>query len=477
MSIRIKKPNILRDVRSRYREPFFDKKDYYQKIKNENNQVLKKIKNIFVVLITIAIFFSISNDKFMILAPTAFSQASEAERRELELELKKIEEEIDQYEDNISNLQSQKKTLSQSINLINAEIKKLELQIRATNIQLGTIDGNIGKLKVNITTAESDIDRLKMLLANSLRKINDEEARGILEMVLGDEDVSDVFDNLKGLAIIQDEVRANLVELIDLKTNLIVKKEDLTIERGDVLSLKNIKERQANQLDAKKKEKDYLMSITEGQESAFQKLLSKSKKTAAQIRSRIFEFLGGGELSFGEAYELAKFAEQQTGVRAAMILAVLDKESNLGKNVGSCDWETAMHPKRDRPVFLNIMAELGMEPSSVSVSCPILSDGAYGGAMGPAQFIPSTWNVYKNKISSFTGNNPPSPWRNVDAFMATALFLKDLGADAQTYYAERKAAAKYYAGSRWQRYIYSYGQWVVSKANKFQDDIDSLEGI
>jgi membrane-bound lytic murein transglycosylase B len=40
--------------------------------------------------------------------------------------------------------------------------------------------------------------------------------------------------------------------------------------------------------------------------------------------------------------------------------------------------------------FEKIMADLGINPSKQKVSCPITSDGSYGGAMGPAQFMPNT---------------------------------------------------------------------------------------
>jgi len=435
----------------------------------------KKLRITLIAFITLAVFLVVSNIHFSTLAPTALSQSSEEERRNLETELEKIESEIDDYEKTIIGLQNQQKTLNQSIKILDAQINKLNLQIKATDIQLNKLDKEIVSLHKNITFTEGDIGRIKFLLMGSLRQIYIDDRQNLLEVALKNEKLSDFFNNINALSLLQNQTRENLDKLVELKTALVSQKDVLSVERQDVLNLKSIQQNQKVQLNQRKKEKDDLVRLTKGQESKYQDLLKKSKQTASQIKSRIFELLGGGELTFEEAYKLAQFASEQTGVRAALILAVLDRESNFGRNVGKCSWKTAMHPTRDQQIFLDLTSALGIDPDSVSVSCAN-SDGAYGGAMGPAQFIPSTWLKYQKRIAAITGNNPPSPWRNVDAFVATALYLKDVGADSQTYAAERKAAAMYYAGSRWSRYLYSYGQWVVERASRFEQDIEALTG-
>jgi len=110
--------------------------------------------------------------------------------------------------------------------------------------------------------------------------------------------------------------------------------------------------------------------------------------------------------------------------------------------------------------------------------------------MGPAQFIPSTWMMYKDRIAELTGSKPANPWNNRDAFFATALYLKDSynSADCRSYgtnnkhilpeqtLRERCAAAKYYAGGRWYTYRFAYGEPVLDRAAGFEADIAVLNG-
>ena len=102
----------------------------------------------------------------------------------------------------------------------------------------------------------------------------------------------------------------------------------------------------------------------------------------------------------------------------------------------------------------------------MKVSCP-LSYGI-GGAMGVAQFMPTTWVGYKSKISSITGNSPADPWDLEDGIIGMALKLKAAGAGSKS--GEYKAAAIYYCGSRLERAVCkNYANSVVSWAKGYDD--------
>ena len=110
-----------------------------------------------------------------------------------------------------------------------------------------------------------------------------------------------------------------------------------------------------------------------------------------------------------------------------------------------------MKPSRDIQPFLQITAELGMDPEITPVSCPMKnSDGSFngwGGAMGPAQFIPSTWVGYAARVAQIVGRAIADPWNIEDAFTASAIKLANAGATGKTAAAEIAASKAYFSGN------------------------------
>jgi membrane-bound lytic murein transglycosylase B len=113
------------------------------------------------------------------------------------------------------------------------------------------------------------------------------------------------------------------------------------------------------------------------------------------------------------------------------------------------------------------------------LSCP--QGGGYGGAMGPAQFIPSTWQLVKGRVASMLGISIANPWEPRDAFMASAIYLDDLGAGTGQYTDERNAACRYYSGRACDSKKPAnsfYGDSVSSIATRIQTTmIDPLQGL
>ncbi len=98
--------------------------------------------------------------------------------------------------------------------------------------------------------------------------------------------------------------------------------------------------------------------------------------------------------------------------------------------------------------------------------------------MGPAQFIPTTWEGYDDRIEASLGVSVANPWNPQHAITANALYMMDLGAAAQTYTAEWNAACKYYSGRACGAANNTfYGNSVMTIVKQIQADIDVLESF
>jgi membrane-bound lytic murein transglycosylase B len=244
------------------------------------------------------------------------------------------------------------------------------------------------------------------------------------------------------------------------------------------------------------------LTQTKNDEANYESVLAARQQQAETIRTALFGLRDTQGISFGDALNYATAASTVTGVRAALILAILSQESDLGKNVGSCyvtnlttgdgvgkntgtPFQKVMKAPRDTDPFQQITDAAGLLWASTPVSCPLgatyTTSRGYGGAMGPSQFIPSTWVLYESRLDKALGiSGIPNPWNAGAAIMATALYLEDLGAAGGTYTAERNAACKYYSGRSCDTKKptnYTYGNSVVSKADTFQTNIDFLKGV
>jgi len=422
-------------------------------------------------------------------APTLFTKASgdattaatstdpTAERTQLESQLAQLETQIDQYQGQIQSYQSQGNTLNGQISQLNAKIASLNLQIKATTLTIQQLDTQISDTQNQIGVTQADIVSKKAAMGQLLEALYRSNQVSLIEVFLKNPRLSDFWDETQSITLLQNDLRATVQQVTDLQSQLQNQEQDFMASKADAASAVVYQQAQAAEVAGTKTQKAQLLTATKGQESKYQALLVQTQATAAQIRNRIFQLLGGGQLSFEDAYQYAKLASNATGIDPAFILAILDRESALGQNVGQCNYKTAMSPSQ-QPTFLAITASLNLDPNTMMVSCAN-ADGAYGGAMGPAQFEPSTWELYASGIAKVTGDNPPSPWSNSDAFVATGLYLKDGMTGCKAVYSaaidqERCTAAKYYAGGRWKNYLWTYGQAVVTRAQSFDADIKTI---
>lgn len=391
-----------------------------------------------------------------------------------------------EIEKDLSKTRAQKITLQNKVYSLKKEIEQLNIQINQGNLVVHDLKIQINDTQNSIEQTSKRIEEVKGQIEEILRDIYEKDQKTNLEILLSENKISDFFNDILELEVLSERNKELLKDIKQLKSYLSQQKESLSEEKERLERQLVVQTLQKQQSEQDKKEKEELLRKTQGSEKKYQAYLRETQEKAAKIRERIFELIGVSKApTFGEAVEIAKYVEKITGIRPAFLLAILTQESNIGRNVGQCYLtnpqtgagkrvssgayvKNVMNPTRDVPYFLSITKKLGRDPYNTLVSCPLKY--GWGGAMGPAQFIPSTWAKVSLEAKPILGRDP-DPWDIKDSFLVAGLYLRDLGGTKN----EWRAAMRYFSGSSWSKYEEFYGNSVMRLAKKYQQDIETIE--
>lgn len=451
------------------------------------------------------ITFLLSPNLVSVSAQTATTCPSDIRAREPAAcaDLDKLIEETNAAQKEVDRLKGLGTGYANDIALLTAKINTAQANIKSKNNQISLLTKDIAIKQSQISALDTRITKGKTAIADILRKTNNINSYSLVEAMLSDKSLSEFFVDVdtyasteNALNILFDELRSDKAQTEAQKTELNKRKEAEAAAKAQIEAAKK-------QVETANAEKKTLLAITNSDKKTYEQVVADKQAKAAQIRAKLFQLPNStGPISEGLAIQYAQSAEAKTGVRAAFILGIFMTESGrfngtFGGNVGQClltnspnrgdgkgkntgtPFSQVMkgYPvDRDVTPFLDILGRLGLDPYSQPVSCPQL--GGYGGGMGPAQFIASTWKLMEPKLTSALGRIP-NPWNAGDAFMASAFYLKDLGAAGGNYSSERNAAHRYNGiggacRTPTTKYPNDYCNKTMTNAAIMQADIDSL---
>ncbi len=469
------------------------------------------LKNILAILaFALGVFvFTLALPKASFATSCSDYNESVTDNRVLQQILAACDQEIAAQQAILDQNQKQQVSLKQGIADITANINKSAAQINAQAAQIKKLGANIDQKVQYIGQLTDRMDTIKKSISQIIRQSFALNNASVIEILLSSDNLSNFLKSQDNYSTINGKLHDLTLELSGVKDTTESEKKDLETKKAEVEQLKYEEEQTKAQLEALKKEKQQILDVTKGQETAYKKVIADKERLKNQIRNRLFRTVGGVELTFGEALKLIQPYESTIGVNSALTLAILTQETGgqssdgstvIAKNLGKCYYNqpaansagTVMAPSQV-PSFLAIMSDLGLNPNTTPVSCPIYRDGSYGGAIGPAQFMPKTWwdiNAevgYKARVGAVIGSSIPSPFENKDSFVGTALYLKDAQTICKNAFSKQWdmwacSASKYYGGlalkgSTLSKYMYKssgYGYQVAQRATQFAKDIQTL---
>src|SRR3989344_5916783 len=417
------------------------------------------------------------------------SAAVEDEIAERQQQIEELQRQIEEYQNQIETNQSQAKTLETAISSLNVQIRQVSLAIKSLELSMGQTSSEILSTESQISEAEDKINKHRDAIIQFLKITYENDQKTLTEIMLSNENLSDFFTALNNIRVNQEKLKVTIDEMRSLKADLEIKQENLENKKTDLERARRLQEIEKRSVDSAKATQAKLLKDTKGQESKYQELVKKSQRDIEAIRAQIGYLIQNG-VSAEEAVKFGHLAAIGAGIRPAFLLAELEQESALGSNVGKCYivdatsgktvrfangqiYQYGIKPDRDLGLFIKITTELGLDSFHTPISCA----NGWGGAMGIAQFIPSTWMGYRDSVSRITGRTPANPWNIEDGITAAALkFAKD-GANTKTATGEIAASRRYYCGSAVRTSRISLAIWYscVNYANSVQRKATEIE--
>ena len=428
----------------------------------------------------------------------AFAQDSADKRQEIERQLQQLEKEAEGLDGNIQKIQSEKRTLSSETQTLNFEIKRRELEIKKLDLILYKTSLQIKNKAADIEILSKKIIKNQKALTATLLTLYTYDQDNILSVLIKNRTLSGFLGAINNLTKLQFNLKEVLVEFKQDRS--LFQDEKVTLEEfeNDQRELKALQEVERRFLAQKKKEKDEILRLTKGKEELFQKLLSLKKRDITALKTQLF-YLEKTGVTAEDAIRFADLAAKRTGIRTAFLLALLEVETgkqfedgqiSVGTNLGTGNWRDDLYncyvrlgkkktAEAEKKAFFEITGKLNLDPDKVPVSRRYRSGAGCGGAMGPAQFMPTTWLRFEDKVAQLTKHKPPNPWNIEDSFTASAVFLASAGANSQTRAGELAAARIYISGrstcsqkSSGARYIcLSYSKKVLELAEDIEHSI------
>lgn len=351
-------------------------------------------------------------------------------------------------QEKINELNKKKVEIEREEGRVGWYLSSLNFEIQSINSEIIGLEKKLDKINKELSRIDTVIKSQKEILAASLRKVYEYDSLSYVSILVGHGRISDFSEMIAEIEAIQRSLNGSL-------ENIFKAKEELQIKKKELLEYKEIQEMARLQLSGKRDQQAYLLAELKLAKTPIEREMvslyaeiRELKNSMGEIQQYLSIWLIGEKPTWSQIFLAVKNASAKTGVRPALLLAILGVESRYGMGLGTagkykeyCDW--GWSGCNNLKELLKICSQYGYDPNTVPMSTRC--------ALGPAQFVPCTWRAH--------GGNP---WNLYDAVLAMARYLARNGANS----GDEKTAVYVYNRSN------KYVELVMSRASMWQSVID-----
>ena len=184
-------------------------------------------------------------------------------------QIEQLEEEIKQYNLEVTNAGKEAKTLQGTLKTLDLTQKKINTDINLTQNKISKATLTIEQLGGQIDDTESKIETDKLAIINALRDQKLLEDTGIIEIILSNRNIGDIWKDIDSANQIRNSIRNKSKELKALKTDIESKQSSVKVQKNTLLNLQEDLNGKKKAVQANTQEKATLLALTKNKEQTF----------------------------------------------------------------------------------------------------------------------------------------------------------------------------------------------------------------
>lgn len=205
-------------------------------------------------------------------------------------EIEKIEEEIKEYERELTEIGREKQTLQSAVRELDVSRRKVGASISLTQRQINDTSKSINELDSEISDKETSISISLDGIAETLRRMHEAESDSFVEVILGSDDISTLWEDMETIRQFQVVVRGEIQELSTRKEELQGAKTQKEAQQGILVAQKTELSTQQRSLDINRRAKNDLLNQTKSKESNYQDLLEEKRQAKIEFEAQLRDF-------------------------------------------------------------------------------------------------------------------------------------------------------------------------------------------
>lgn len=208
-------------------------------------------------------------------------------------ELNQLRQKIEEQQKLLDSARKRSATLQNQLDILQKQIEVAGLQLQAIGTQIEKTNAEISRTNNELVDAEVQIYEKKRVLREAIKESYMRRQTGILEVVLGSSDLSELISQLEYITTIESRITGSLTVLQELNVILKESKGKLEIADKELKELQASKQLEQHSLGVQVGAKDALLHDATLTEAEYQKRLAEAVIEQQRLQQEIARLAAG----------------------------------------------------------------------------------------------------------------------------------------------------------------------------------------